>query len=489
MIERRQVLQLRAGSASGTGFLIATGKLATALHVIVELDEFDRPIIHSGEPVPLQSITCIYYSAGECRTEPVEFDPDRDPYDIAEDWVVLSVANLPANVVWNWRQLESTHDFGKECRAYGFPNDMGEPFDGKITGVGDPASIDGQPRVHRVRFEQASGSTALSPQGMSGSPVVVGDRVVGLIRSFVRASGDPESPLHDLARAGTVWVTPIESLDIATRETGHDATGAFIAALGRLPDVYTCLKGCTQLSQAELAHKLMNTDSVLAFTRPFVDAMKSAQDTDDKRLADHLLDLYCRLAPTVAARCSPLGEGDDGAQTVTALHPQAAEPSMAGARGRAIEFGDRLDTDRLRLPKRFISSMPTEIPDPGLDLGTAVEEVTRDRLRRSEVVLEHVAAQLVDMSLSGSLEDRIMSLEARFTEDPRNRNDYTMVTNAEQPLMREHVRLLRAAGLCVLTPATQDDPTMKQSSFKLRQALHSLHDIYHSIPRGTHGST
>jgi hypothetical protein len=500
MVTRSQVVQIRAGGFVGTGFLIAPDKVATALHVVVQLDEREQPIIESGEPVPLDPIECIYYSPAERRywSEPINFVPDRDPHDKDDDWVVLSVAKAPADAVWQCRPLGL--DNRRECRGYGFPghDDMGTPLDGKVTGVREPAPIDGRDpiEVHLICIDQALGPAPLNPRGTSGGPVVVDGRAIGLVRSFVPGSDDSQSQLQRVVLAGTFWVTPIECVLRGLAMLGAEVelpplpdAATLVTQFRKTPALYQALKGRDRVSSEQLADVLVNAKSVLDVVSRFADAMLIVrQDNLGMAVANQMVQLFQQVVPPLAARCPVLVDVPRDHRNLMALHPQTAEPNLAAEFGRAIEFGEEVDDENLLLPKRYITCERDKIPEPGLDLDDAIAETRLDMLRRNEGLLEHVARE-VGVPARGSLDNLLSTLTAKFKRDPEIRGTYTMVSYTGEPLELVYIQLLREIGLRVLVPRADLDDDTKQVSYELRQALHSFFDIYRSILRGQHGST
>ncbi|WP_276204423.1 trypsin-like serine protease, partial [Enhygromyxa salina] len=206
MVARKDVVFLEAGGTAGTGFLITSGLMVTALHVVSELDQKHLVVTDAGRPQPMGPISCTYFSEGRKHwTEVIEFDPSRDAYSIAEDWVVLRVSDAAGVRVWDCDKAQDV-DRGAECWAYGFPathGDVGVQFHGELTGLRDPL-VPGV-SIHRAWIKEAIGWTGQSPQGFSGGPVVVGHRVIGIVSSFANAG-------EDLARGAVVNITPIEAV-------------------------------------------------------------------------------------------------------------------------------------------------------------------------------------------------------------------------------------------------------------------------------------
>ena len=212
MALRRHVVYLRVGGSQGAGFLIAPNKLVTALHVIVELDAAGRVTCDAaGQPAPLGQITCTYYSTERNYwSEHVEFVPGRDRFSILEDFVILTVTAAQGAHVWSCAEV-TEQQRGAQCSTYGFPashGDEGAPIHGSLTGVHDPHSPNTTTiPVHRAWFEETAGPHGYAARGFSGAPLVVADRVVGLVRSFLPGAEDASG--NDRALGSTIYCTPI----------------------------------------------------------------------------------------------------------------------------------------------------------------------------------------------------------------------------------------------------------------------------------------
>lgn len=224
MAGRSDVVLLEAGNGQGTGFLVAPGRLVTALHVVA-MFERDRAVVDdAGLPKPLGRITCTYYSMDRGPWhEYTTFDPREHPYSVFGDWAILEVKQSDGVRVWK-TAIASRADRGGSCRTFGFPISRGSdgaPFVGEISGVHDPFSSWTTTSVspclvliHRAVFKQAVGWAGQTPSGFSGGPVVINAegededkaRVVGIMRRY-EAIGD-----SGVAEGATVEITPIEAI-------------------------------------------------------------------------------------------------------------------------------------------------------------------------------------------------------------------------------------------------------------------------------------
>ncbi len=226
MVGRRDVVLLQVVGVQGTGFLIAPDKLATALHVIVELEGGEVVCDPQGRPVPRGSITCTYFSDPRGHwAESIDFVPSRDPFSIADDWVVLTVLSAAGARVWRCASASEV-DRHELCSTYGFPPPYGvegAPYNGKLTGIADPwtvlvagLAIPFDVQVHRAWFVEAVSPSGLSPAGFSGAPVVVGAHAIGMVRMFIGVGEAGQDVVDAPALGATVMLTPIEALPIGT---------------------------------------------------------------------------------------------------------------------------------------------------------------------------------------------------------------------------------------------------------------------------------
>lgn len=174
----------------GTGFVVGDGLLLTALHVVGNRRS-DPPTFASG-PIVLQF--------GGQRVEDVEIDRER--CDRRADWVLLrfrAPVDIPALT------LSRLGPEDGDWRTFGFPD--AQPVDGMVqTGtVTNPfATLEGVDAYQLFSKEAAAGDGAPS-KGLSGGPVFVGDRVVGLLRFALmnQAKGTV---------AGTLYACPMASV-------------------------------------------------------------------------------------------------------------------------------------------------------------------------------------------------------------------------------------------------------------------------------------
>jgi hypothetical protein len=117
LIERSQVVQLVLPDGSwGTGFLVASDKLVTALHVVATVDDDGLAVRRS------ETLVCKYFSdaLGDWVDETISFDPVTDDHRVLADWVVLAVKQTPSDVtVWSCSVLGRAQERAM-CWTFGF---------------------------------------------------------------------------------------------------------------------------------------------------------------------------------------------------------------------------------------------------------------------------------------------------------------------------------------------------------------------------------
>ncbi|HVR10670.1 MAG TPA: serine protease [Thermoanaerobaculia bacterium] len=217
---RESVVKVHSAGSRGTGFIIARGLVATALHVVAER----RPdgITARAESCSLEfSRLSLWEGVWEQRDVPACLAPGA--WDLDDDWALLQfdpgklegwdlrpagLARLLEETVVNRRVMWST---------WGFPDAhprLGMDTGGHIRTV--RAALDaltpGRDPVRAIQLysEEAAAASGLPVRGLSGAPVLVEGNVVGLLRySLLQPAADGE---ERRAQAGTLYATPIERL-------------------------------------------------------------------------------------------------------------------------------------------------------------------------------------------------------------------------------------------------------------------------------------
>lgn len=187
-IARIDVVQGGQSISRGTGFLVAEGLVLTALHVVADRRQ-ESLAPYPGEIVltfPNHSTTAVIHG---------------EYWDRLADWVLLKCAGAPpARPI----PLAELRESGAEWQTYGFPD--ASPRDGMVQ-VGEVSNhlgeLEGQAVFQLFSREAAAGQGA-PVKGLSGSPVLVEDAVVGLLRFALMKEGQTV--------AGTVYACPIASV-------------------------------------------------------------------------------------------------------------------------------------------------------------------------------------------------------------------------------------------------------------------------------------
>lgn len=208
-VDRTHVLRIEfPGSAGeqprGTGFLIEHGRMVTALHVVA--DRARNPVVFYPGPMTLRTATLN--AVGRFDFNDIELKalaPLR--WDRDEDWVLLEVpADLQAAVLPHAPAKEVTA--GAQWTIYGFPD--ANPDDGCALGgqLRTKAAAFRDVQVLQLFSAEAAAGDGMPVAGISGAPVVIDGRVIGLMRSGLCNQERPS----DISRseAGTLFACPIE---------------------------------------------------------------------------------------------------------------------------------------------------------------------------------------------------------------------------------------------------------------------------------------
>jgi Trypsin-like peptidase domain/AAA ATPase domain len=200
MVGRSNVVRIDAGGGRGTGFLIRGGELVTALHVVAKID--GGRVVAWYRPVELRYVV----NGAALDTERLdEYEPVA--FDVAEDWVVLRVEGPKGVTSWEVEQV-GIESVGEDWYTYGFPREDGLGASGTLTTVDAPRSAivnfeqSSIPAMQLFSDQAAAGKGQPVP-GFSGAPVVMGGRVVGLLR---HAPHDREG----ITVGGVLFACPIQ---------------------------------------------------------------------------------------------------------------------------------------------------------------------------------------------------------------------------------------------------------------------------------------
>ena len=187
-IARIDVMQQGRCISRGTGFLVADGLVLTALHVVADRNQ------PSLMPYPGE-IALTFPTASAKATIHEEY------WDRMADWVLLrcdavtGVCPLP---------LAELRDDGCAWETYGFPD--ANPRDGMVN-IGEVSNrlgtLEGNP-VYQLFSREASAGQGEPVKGLSGSPVIVQNAAVGLLRFALMKDGQTV--------AGTVYACPVTSV-------------------------------------------------------------------------------------------------------------------------------------------------------------------------------------------------------------------------------------------------------------------------------------
>lgn len=181
----------------GTGFLVTSKHVLTALHVVAERRASSKRV---GQPQPVTFVEPIPLRFS--GVEPIERSARvvDGLWDPRQDWALLEldrevdIAPIAIGVI---------EGDTASWRTYGFPDTKpdGMMVEGRVRD--SRGSIDGAPALQLFSEEAASGG-GMPVRGLSGAPCVVHDTAIGILRWVPmanRATGQ--------AHAGTVFACPL----------------------------------------------------------------------------------------------------------------------------------------------------------------------------------------------------------------------------------------------------------------------------------------
>jgi tetratricopeptide (TPR) repeat protein len=230
------------GLSEGTGFLVASNRIATCWHVVKTWDEGMECEVKIGFPEPDIRMAHVIKmdEATDCAVLGFEPPVDRKPLPMAE--------RLETPTVWE---------------GFGYPGagkGTGLPIRGEVT---DPDSRDQSGRKVMALFaREAAAGAAARLHGFSGTPVLVDGAVVGHV---IRHLGDPQDARRPAY--GVVFATHISGirdlLDVATEQRSIDPP--------RLAEAVEFLKSASSAS-ADEATAATDDASVLIVVASLIDA-------------------------------------------------------------------------------------------------------------------------------------------------------------------------------------------------------------------------
>ncbi len=206
---RERVVRVQAGQARGSGVLVAPDLVATALHVVA--DRQQRP------PQPHGPIRLGFAALVDDRWVHAEIPARLEAFDAEQDLALLrlAAADLPfPPAVQRLRALEEEElPSIPGWQGFGFPD--ASPSDGSpVTGsIQTTRAAQGEIRALALFCHEAAAGRGMPVAGLSGAPVFVEGRVVGLLRW---ALTDQERYAAELPRGegGTLYAVPVERLAI-----------------------------------------------------------------------------------------------------------------------------------------------------------------------------------------------------------------------------------------------------------------------------------
>lgn len=186
---KNAVALIKVGETQGTGYLVSKDFVATCSHVVRSAQD--------STPINVIFENRQYSAMVFKRNEP-------------EDCAILKL-DSPVEGITPFRLSRNLCNRGDTWEGFGFPAKTLESGHWLTGDVQDPNGRDYQKSQAVVLYarEFAAGSGA-QPQGFSGSPVLVGNVVVGHLKRIIPDSLEKNEPVR--AALGTVYATPVQVL-------------------------------------------------------------------------------------------------------------------------------------------------------------------------------------------------------------------------------------------------------------------------------------
>lgn len=179
------VALIRAGPATGTGYLVAPDRVATCWHVV--------------SPAGPSGTVALEFESGSVSATVIARDEEHDAAVLALAEPVMAVPVLPLGGAVGWKNAWD---------AFGYPGvggGAGVPLEGVVT------RPDGRDDARRpaivLRCEEIAAGLAAPAGGFSGSPVVVNGAVIGHLKRIIADKDFRGRPCF-----GLVWATPASAV-------------------------------------------------------------------------------------------------------------------------------------------------------------------------------------------------------------------------------------------------------------------------------------
>ncbi len=215
---KRAIARVQVGGERGTAFLVAEDVVLTALHVVARVDGARFEFY----PDPIR----LFFFDGPQKVAAAPIPGLVDPVG---DWVAL---RCERSLEVEPLGLDTTVEVGDAWSAFGYA--MPRADDGMVF-AGEVADADARfRRVEALQLfaAQAAAGSGAPVAGLSGAPVVVEGRVVGLVRANLKdALGDDRRNL-----AGTIYACPVDTI-AALAGDRLPCPDARAPTLGELPEV------------------------------------------------------------------------------------------------------------------------------------------------------------------------------------------------------------------------------------------------------------
>jgi hypothetical protein len=208
---RDLVVRIRSAAGGwGTGFVVAPGRVATALHVVAQR-KADPPVFFPGLQVEAARLAPDG-RAWQRASAPATVV--QGAWDRGQDWAVLAFEEAALGFsppALPLRELAPDEARGQGWESYGFPEaypEDGAPATGHVQSAA--AAQDGLRALALFSHEAAAGS-GMPVRGFSGAPVLVGGQVVGILR-FALTNQELSGVGLRRSEGGTLYATPISAV-------------------------------------------------------------------------------------------------------------------------------------------------------------------------------------------------------------------------------------------------------------------------------------
>jgi len=339
---RHRVVHLQVGSDHGTGFLIAPGRLVTALHVVAR--------VVNGQPVQRPGL--LRWTIARLSGDGFSFESESKElafccvkFDSDHDWIVLECDPTVHDPVCS----RSTVSRNARWQAYGFPGIAeGTGTEGTVVSIAAERRVAVDHEVVAIRVLQLHSPGFTDEQkvaGFSGAPVWQGDHVVGML-VHVRDGGGRmmfacpiEQIVHGLGIEGEEFRARRDALAkqvVAELEKKR-------ALRGQLGKACADWGAAAAEGDERLAYEIID-ESPARLAQLFRAAMGQLE-VEILDSAKRMMLIFEAVLPLVGGSRFSLAMAEDGCWSADVEHAQSLEAPQAWHDGRQIEWSEERDSD------------------------------------------------------------------------------------------------------------------------------------------------